>query len=269
MGLDPRARSQLERTRALYDAHSADMLACAGHTFQCRIVLPDESNWREDLGAGMRWMAEVAGVRDGDRVLDAGCGVCGPATDLARAYPQVTVDAVTISPVQVQLGRELVAEAGLSDRITVHEGDYHELPFPDATFDRVMCLETVGYSYDHDRMMAELRRVLKPGGVVYVKDVYRIETPLTEQQRKDLDAMEEIWASGPVCSMSELMAVMARQGLEDVWHAAIPNVGAYRYLGAMLEPDGAGGFRLNAFGRRFHQPYEDLPTVIGHVLGTK
>lgn len=266
MALDERAQWQLDRTRELYDEFSADMLACAGHTFQCRVVRADPDAWREDLTAGMGWMADAGGIEDGHHVLDAGCGVCGPATDLARVRPAVTIDAVTISPVQVRLGRELVAEAGLSDRISVHEADYHELPFPDDHFDSAMFLETTGYSYDHDKLFAEIRRVLKPGGRVYVKDVYRIETPLTAQQRTDLDAMEALWASGPVCSMSELAEVLVRQGFLDVEICAIPS-GEFRYTGAMLDNDGKGGLELNAFGRRFYQSYKDLPTVIGHVLG--
>jgi hypothetical protein len=102
---------------------------------------------------------------------------------------------------------------------------------------------------------------------VYVKDVYRIETPLTPQQRVDLDSMEALWASGPVCSMSELAQVFRDVGFESVDQVVIENVGGYRYTGGMLEPDDKGGFKLNAFGRRFYQTYADLPTLIGHVVG--
>jgi cyclopropane fatty-acyl-phospholipid synthase-like methyltransferase len=186
---------------------------------------------------------------------------------LACLYPDVVVDAVTVSPVQVELAQGVIAKAGVVGRVHAQVADYHELPFEDDTFDHVMFLETVGYSYDHHKAFREVLRVLKPGGKVYVKDVYRIETPLTPQQRVDLDSMEELWASGPVCSMSELAQVFREVGFEDVDQVVIENVGGYRYTGGMLEPDDKGGLKLNAFGRRFYQTYADLPTLIGHVVG--
>ena len=63
-------------------------------------------------------VVRMAGLQDGMRMLDAGCGICGPSIRIARMV-NVSIDAVTISPVQADFARKRVQEAGLADRITV------------------------------------------------------------------------------------------------------------------------------------------------------
>src|SRR5215218_11502731 len=133
--------------------------------------------------ASSRYLGELAGVAPGDHVLDAGCGVGGPALAIARAVPGVVVDGVTVSEVQATMARKLVAEAGLADRVRIHVADFHHLPFADASFDVAVYFEVTGYSPDRSALYRESARVLAPGGTVYVKDTFCREEPLTEEQR--------------------------------------------------------------------------------------
>ena len=119
-----------------------------------RIPTPPPSPWR---GA--------AGIGPGDLVLDAGCGVGGPAIAIARDLGAI-VHGVTISPVQVRLGRVLAAEAGVADRVHLHLADFHQLPFADERFDAVMVMEATCYSDDLSGLIGELARVLRPGGTL-------------------------------------------------------------------------------------------------------
>jgi ubiquinone/menaquinone biosynthesis C-methylase UbiE len=108
---------------------------------------------------------------DGQRLLDAGCGVGGPSIWFAKQR-NVTIDAITISPTQLGLAREAVAQAGLTDRIKVQIGDFHKLEeqFPVNTFDGVFFLESICHAESYRRVLASARKVLKPGGFVYIKD---------------------------------------------------------------------------------------------------
>jgi ubiquinone/menaquinone biosynthesis C-methylase UbiE len=114
---------------------------------------------------------ESAQFADGQRVLDAGCGVCGPAIWFAQ-HKQMTIDAVTISPTQQGLAQKSVAAAGLNSRISVHLGDFHRLEqlFPADTFDRVYFLESLCHANNYERVLTGAYKVLKPGGCLYVKD---------------------------------------------------------------------------------------------------
>ncbi|HEY8207060.1 MAG TPA: methyltransferase domain-containing protein [Myxococcaceae bacterium] len=144
----------------------------------------------EDLHA---YLAKQAGIRDGKRVLDAGCGVCGPSVSFARGHA-ITVEALTISPVQARMASEHVAKAGLSDRIHVRAGDFHRLEqlYPREEFDLVYFLESMSHSPRPDRVLAGVAHVLKPGGIVYIKDYFIRQCETAEEQRRVMRVIENV-----------------------------------------------------------------------------
>jgi cyclopropane fatty-acyl-phospholipid synthase-like methyltransferase len=104
------------------------------------------------------------------RLLDVGCGLCGPATILAGDYG-AQVDAVNINEQQVDWARQFITGNRLQDRLRVHLGNAMGLAFPDETFDVVFCLEAAHCFIDKARFLAEVRRVLRPGGKLVMADI--------------------------------------------------------------------------------------------------
>jgi cyclopropane fatty-acyl-phospholipid synthase-like methyltransferase len=106
------------------------MVEAAGTTLQGGLVKRSADAF-VDPETSTLYLAELAGVAPGDRILDAGCGVGGPALAIARALPDVVIDGVTFSEVQAKMARERIAAANLADRVRVHLADFHRLPFSD------------------------------------------------------------------------------------------------------------------------------------------
>ena len=108
-------------------------------------------------------LAELAAIAPGERVLDVGAGIGGPARVLARRYgAQVTA----LDPTErfCRLDAELCARSAGDVQVTVVQGDARELPFPDASFDVVWTQAVLQGVADVARVAAELARVLRPGG---------------------------------------------------------------------------------------------------------
>jgi cyclopropane fatty-acyl-phospholipid synthase-like methyltransferase len=145
-------------------------------------------------------MAEVAELGDGDRVLDAGCGVCGPARHFARTH-DVSIDAVTISPKQAERARELVERDGFADRITVHVGDFHHLDdvVAPGSRDLVYFLEALVHAHDPLTALRSAFTVLGPGGRLYVKDFYRGRSDDPAAQRVIDECVE---ATNRICHLT-------------------------------------------------------------------
>src|SRR5438105_932352 len=158
----PDAGPYRARVRDYYDATTQTYLEHLGTTLQADLIA--QSPTSPDPATSNLWLAERAGLCADQRVLDAGCGVAGPAVDIARAYSTVRIDAITISPRQAEIGQERVRAAGLGERVRLYLGDYHALPFVDESFDAVVFFESSGYSDDRTQLFAEVRRVLRPGG---------------------------------------------------------------------------------------------------------
>jgi cyclopropane-fatty-acyl-phospholipid synthase len=102
-------------------------------------------------------------LMEGERVLDIGCGWGSFAQHAAREYG-VRVLGITLSPPQAELATQRAKEAGLGDKVEFQVRDYRDLPGEE--FDAVSSIGMVEHvgSRNIDAYMANILRVLKPGG---------------------------------------------------------------------------------------------------------
>ena len=108
-------------------------------------------------------LARLAGISAGDRVLDLGAGLAGPARLLAHDLGAEVV-AVDLAAEYCEIAEWLNEATGLSDRITVIRADALDLPFGEASFDVVWSQHAQMNVADKQRLYSEARRVLKDGG---------------------------------------------------------------------------------------------------------
>lgn len=155
-----------EEVKAYYDKMTASYLSIYGDVIQA--FRPTR---KKDL---LQYIAKSCGLKKGMRVLDAGCGVAGPAIFFADQY-KVQVDGVTLSPVQVAEADKQISKAKLQKQVQVKEGDYHHLTelFVPASYDAVLFLESLGHAEKPEQVIREAYRMLKKGGFIYIKDFYR------------------------------------------------------------------------------------------------
>jgi demethylmenaquinone methyltransferase/2-methoxy-6-polyprenyl-1,4-benzoquinol methylase len=140
----------------------------------------DVMNDLMSLGLHRLWKAftvRLSGVRPGDRVLD----VAGGSGDLARAFaervgPAGEVWLTDVNPAMLAVGRDRLLDAGLV--LPVAQCDGEALPFPSRHFDCVSVAFGLRNMTHKDRALAEMRRVLKPGGRLLVLEFSKVWKPL-------------------------------------------------------------------------------------------
>jgi sarcosine/dimethylglycine N-methyltransferase len=115
-------------------------------------------------------MAQIAGLKPGQSVFEAACGVGSTAIHLARRYG-VRVRATNIAQSQIEEAEQRVREAGLSDRVSFAFADYHDLGGVDAAYDCWWCQEALLYATDRALVFSEARRVVRPGGRIVFTDL--------------------------------------------------------------------------------------------------
>ena len=106
----------------------------------------------------------------GSQGLDAGCGIGLQVLWLAEAVGSAGhVTGLDISGEFLLHAKEVVKKSGLSEQISLKEGDVNKLPFDDDTFDWVWSSDCVGYpTGDLLPLLKEIARVVKPGGTVAI-----------------------------------------------------------------------------------------------------
>jgi len=161
--------------------------------------------------------------RAGEHILDLGAGTGAGTARLLRAGARVT--AIDHSPLMVETVRRRFRPEIDAGRVVAHQGDFAALPIVDDSVDAVLAVNILYFWHDADRIIAELRRVLRPGGrfVAYVTDA----------------------------------ATMTRWGMDRTGTHRLYDAAALRRMAAMIAPEtrwsrlaaittlGAGGFILS------------------------
>lgn len=121
-------------------------------------------------------------IGPGARLLDVACGSGGPTLRVAaRSGAQVT--GVDIHADAIATARRKADALGLDKSARFEVVDARgSLPFPDATFDAVMCIDAINHLENRPRTLTDWARVLKPGGRLLFTDPIIVTGPLTNEE---------------------------------------------------------------------------------------
>lgn len=120
-----------------------------------------------------QWGLSHISIEQDSTILDVGCGG-GRTIDFLASRTRGRVYGVDYSEVSVATARELNARAIAEGRVDIQHAPVSQLPFPDATFDIAIAVETHYYWPDLPRDVQEVMRVLKRGGkFVIIAETYR------------------------------------------------------------------------------------------------
>jgi sarcosine/dimethylglycine N-methyltransferase len=203
--------------RRFYDTALSDLLSAiwGGNLHMGLFNAPEES-----LDSAQKRMkdhvANNAGLKPGQTVFEAACGVGSTAIHLARSYG-VKVRATNIAQAQLEEGAERVRQAGLDDRVSFAFADYHALGGDDHVYDCWWCQEALLYATDRRQVFSEARRVVKTGGRIVFTDLTlspRLKPEEREFYMSDVRA-PHLWAIEDYDSLLANMgfAVVKRQDL--------------------------------------------------------
>ncbi|MCU1687891.1 MAG: methyltransferase [Amycolatopsis sp.] len=112
----------------------------------------------------------LAGLRDGHRVLDVGCGTGNLLRSTGKRYPKAELVGLDPDPKALARARRKARRAGVAVRLD--RGFAQELPYADGSFDRVFSSLMLHHldSAAKDELLAEVRRVLRPDGLLVLAD---------------------------------------------------------------------------------------------------
>jgi len=163
-------------------------------------------------------MALKCGVKDGDIILDAGCGRGGSSLWLAENY-NVHVTGITLVPHQVEKAQKAASKSQLESKVSFSEQDYSNTDFKDNSFTVIWACESMCHASEKLNFYKEAFRLLKPGGRLICADYFREKRPLPPQGEKllhdwldgwsikDLDASSEHQKYAEQCGFTEFEIV--------------------------------------------------------------
>ncbi|MFI5618753.1 methyltransferase domain-containing protein [Streptomyces sp. NPDC051567] len=199
--------------------------------------------------------------RPGQRLLDVGCGIGVPALRIAGAH-DVHVTGINVSRQQITQASERADGSDARGRASFLFADAMDLPFEDGSFDGAWAIESLLHMSDQSTALAQIHRVVRPGGRLVVADLCR-RKPFTGQDEALLDGMLNVYRIAGISTPEEHRARLARTGwqlleLTDIGEQVRASYGhasaAFRELAASLDTFAAGQITaaadlMEAFGK--------------------
>jgi len=163
-----------------------------GRSFHFAHTEVDES-FDDSIARHEHRIAASINPKPGQRLLDIGSGVGGPAREIAKTYDDVSITGITINEYQIERSNNMTREAGLDDRINFVQGDFTKMAkFEDNTFDGAYAIEATCHAPVLADVYRQAYRVLKPGALFasYEWLTTKNYDPTNKEHKKAIDDLE-------------------------------------------------------------------------------
>ena len=206
------------------------------------------SGYEQLMGRWSRKLAplfiDFAGLASGEKILDVGCGTGSLTFELAKSAGLVEIQAIDFSPVFVEAARQ----RNTDPRISISQADATALPFADDAFDRALALLVLHFVPEAGKAVAEMRRVVRPDGVVAavvwdhlggmpgMRMMIDTVAALSESGRQ----MRSRYCFQPMMQPGEMKRTFVEQGLADVTETELMIRMDYRNFDDYWAPIAAG-----------------------------
>lgn len=183
-----------------------------GHHWHTGFYAPSGPIGPQDQRRMELYIARSAGIGPGSEVLDVGCGIGGTACHLARATG-ARFHGLTPNAAQIELARAHARAQQVDERVRFVQGSAGELPFPDASFDVVLFLESACHFADREGFFREAGRVLRPGGRLAGEDWLASERMGEAERAPLVEAVCDTWAIPELGTLGSYADAMRAAGL--------------------------------------------------------
>lgn len=167
----------------------------------------------------MARIARYTGLSTGSRVLDLGCGWCGPALHFAEQYG-CHVTGVTLSSVQREYALGWAARRGLSDRLVVDRRSVLDLPYANGAFDQVLFLESIIHMPEKAAIFARCMQLLRAGGRIFIQESNYDRASMRERylaSRGFAEVHQAFGYSSHMVSAGEMLMLLEEAGFVPEW----------------------------------------------------
>lgn len=181
---------------------------------------------------GRKLAIEQMGICAGEHVLEVGVGT---GLSLPEYPAGVRVTGIDLSPEMIACASAKVTTLGLSD-VVLHEMDASNMDFADNSFDHVVAMYVLSVAPEPERVIAEMRRVCKPGGRLYIVNHFRHSNPLISGCERAMAPLSKLLGFRPDFALDEFVE---RNDLDVIDTHPVNLFGYWTLLTAAREPAAA------------------------------
>ena len=171
-------------------------------------------------------LADLAAIKESEKVLDAGCGIGGSSLWLAE-HIKCKVTGISLSSRQITKAEELAEKLDLTSFVNFEKKDFTDTGYPDGSFDVIWAIESFNHIFERKRFTEEAYRLLKRGGRLVMVDFFKNES----LEGKDKDLVEKCaigWSLNDFMVTEKFEKQLKESGFSstkiiDITKAALPS----------------------------------------------
>jgi len=145
--------------------------------------------------------------------LDAGCGTGAASFETKSQYPSTTIYGINLALNQLQSARTFAEVSEVPGSFFVLQ-DYISTAFQSETFNKIMFIESVAHAQTKRAALQESKRILKPGGILTVADIFFQREPTTDEEREWVSDLARGWFMPNLNSIDVFKEELEDEGFE-------------------------------------------------------
>lgn len=207
----------------------------------------------------------LAELRNGMVILDAGCGLLGPAKYILNKFNKIKIHAITNAESRYKLElKKVINDKRYNNRLKIHFDNFNNIDtmFKKMTFDRILFMESINYANDIDSLLNKTHTLLKNKGKIYIRSLMRYKTDKENLIKKFTDIENKLDMN--IYTHENMISLLQKAGYSNIKYSTVPLLFSenfnYPIFYLTLK-------KLKLLSSSYL--YSGLNTYVGYYIGTK
>ena len=175
-------------------------------------------NMNDFIGRLLKLDSEIKQCK---KILDAGCGIGGTVVYFAKKFPDIKFTGINIIPDHIEMAKNLAKEKKVLSNTDFFVKDFADTDLSSNHFDAIYLMESSCYALQKQMLIREMYRILKPGGILVITDVFRTLAELNSFLTNIYDSFCKGWGLSDLIDIEEFIFYLEKEGFHNIVNKAV------------------------------------------------
>lgn len=198
-----------------------DQTRCIHHGYYekgIRTHVQSVLNMNDFIGRLLKLDSEIKQCK---KILDAGCGIGGTVVYFAKKFPDIKFTGINIVPDHIEMAKNLAKEKKVLSNTDFFVKDFADTDLSSNHFDAIYLMESSCYALQKQMLIREMYRILKPGGILVITDVFRTLVELNPFLTNIYDSFCKGWGLSDLIDIEEFIFYLEKEGFHNIVNKAV------------------------------------------------